>query len=76
MTQKKQPQIPDYVTPEIEGRIREMIKRDDIHPRHHACDFTLEVAAGADLKAAIKRLVQRHRDGAYDSLYTRSSYTS
>lgn len=69
MTQKQQPLIPDYVTPEMEGRIREMIKGDDIHPRHHACDFTVEVAAGADLKEAIRNLVRRERDGAYDSLY-------
>ncbi len=59
-----------YITPGIENRIRDIINKDYIHPQHHACDFTVEVAAGADLKEAIRNLVRRDREGRYDSVYT------
>ncbi len=73
MEQSKDKANPAYITQEIEERIAEMIEKGAIHPYHPACDFTVEVAAGADLKRAIRNWVRRDNTGRTYSVYKKKN---
>ena len=38
---------------------RAMMEKEQIHPRHHLCDMTAEIAAGAPPKEALEQMVRR-----------------
>ena len=59
MVKKYKVQVPEYVTPTILERIKEMMEQGKIHPRHHLCDMTAEMAAGAPMKEALEHMVRR-----------------
>ena len=62
-------QLPEYVTPTILECIKEMMAQDQIHPRHHLCDMTAEIAAGAPLKQALEEMIRRTGLNATSSIY-------
>lgn len=71
MVKEYEVQVPEYVTPNILERIKEMMEEGKIHPRHHLCDMTAEIAAGAPKKAALEHMVRRTILKATDSIYQR-----
>ncbi len=69
MVKEYEMQVPGYVTPIILERIKEMMMQGRIHPRHHLCDMTAEIAAGAPKKAALEQMVRRTVLKETDSIY-------
>lgn len=69
MIKKYEVQVPEYVTTEILERIKEMMEQGQIHPRHHLCDLTVEIAAGAPMKEALEQMVRRTTLKATNSIY-------
>lgn len=72
MVKEYKVQVPEYVTPEMLDRIKEMMEQGKIHPRHHSCDMTAEIAAGAPMAKALEQMVRRASREATDySIYQR-----
>ena len=69
MVKKYEVQVPEYVTPSMLENIRVMMKDGKIHPRHHVCDMTLELAAGAPLHEALEEMVRRNERNDTNSIY-------
>lgn len=69
MPKKYELQLPEYVTPEILEHIKVIMQEGKIHPRHHLCDMTAEIAAGAPTKEALENMVRRTALNATDSIY-------
>ena len=61
--------VPEYITPVILERIAAIMEEGKIHPRHHVCDMTVELAAGAPRKEALEHMVRRTALNATDSIY-------
>lgn len=76
MVKEYEVQVPEYVTPSILNRIKEMMTQGRIHPRHHLCDMTAEIAAGAPKKAALEYMIRRtllkETDSIYQKLFTQN----
>ena len=60
MVKRYEVQVPEYVTPIMLERIKEMMERGYIHPRHYSCDMTAEMAAGAPMRNALEEMVRRN----------------
>jgi N-methylhydantoinase B/oxoprolinase/acetone carboxylase alpha subunit len=69
MVKKNNVEVPEYVTLEMLERIKEMMAKGQIHPRHHLCDMTAEIAAGAPMKDALEYMVKRSALKATESIY-------
>ncbi len=63
--------VPQYITPAILERITTLMEEGKIHPRHHVCDMTVELAAGAPLKEALEEMVRRNERNDTLSIYQR-----
>lgn len=61
--------VPEYVTQKMLERIEGMIRQGEIHPRHHLCDMTAELAAGAPRTEALEQMIRRTALGQTDSIY-------
>ncbi|GEM_PF-4458225 len=61
--------LPHYVTSIILERIKVMMEDGKIHPQHHVCDMTVELAAGAPLKEALEEMVRRNERSETHSIY-------
>ena len=64
-------EVPEYVTSTMLECIKEMMEQGQIHPRHHLCDMTAEIAAGAPKKEALEQMVRRTVLKATESIYQR-----
>lgn len=71
MVKKYEVQVPEYITSSMLKRIKEMMERGEIHPRHHLCDMTLERAAGAPPEKAVEEMVRRNDRNETYSIYRR-----
>ena len=74
MAKRYEVQVPEYITPIMLERIKEMMERGDIHPRHYSCDMTAEMAAGAPMGKALEEMVRRNGLKANDPKVADSIY--